>query len=121
MGGFALLVGVEGIQVDVFNQLCQRHGLANEETLALVDLQLVEEVKLLRGFNALGANVEVQRVRHVLNGADDADHLVVLRDLRGEGAVQLNAVEVHGGEQIDVGMTLAEVGQVQADAMLIVD
>ena len=44
---------MHGVHADVLLQLSHGHGLADEVALALEDLQLVEEVELLGGLNAL--------------------------------------------------------------------
>ena len=58
-------------------------------------------------------------MRHVQNRHHQAAGLLVPGHQRAVGFIQLQAVEVHLAQQIDVGMARAEIGQPQADAMLV--
>ena len=110
----------DGIFADVVAHLRHVHGLADEEDLALEAAQLLEELKLVLVFDALGAHMQVQRMRHVQDRHHQAAGLLMSGHERPIGFVQLQAVEVHLAQQIDIGVSRAEIGQPQADATLVV-
>lgn len=110
----------DGIFSDVIAHAGHVHGLADEEALALEAAQLLKKLELVLVFDALGAHMQVQRMRHMQDRHHQAAGLLMSGHERPIGFVQLQAVEVHLAQQIDIGMSRAEIGQPQADAMLVV-
>ena len=109
---------LHGVAFQVFFEFVHGHDRADQRALALEDADFLEELELFLIGNALCAHVQVQRIRHVLDGDDSAAGHIVLRDAGGEALVQLQQVEMHLVQQRNIGIAGSEVAHDQRYAPL---